>query len=726
MCAALRAQPSAQPELVLQLPHGGFIGALRFSADDKTLAVCGQDDTIRLWDVETGLLYRTLPKGDRPYSFPRTAQGVQSLRASGAWRGRSALNGIVLPNSDGEIINDITLSPDERFVARVREEKPSGYGRGFTVIVSDAKSGKVLWKRLVNFQGGALFSPTGQWLVKLTNERTGNGLQFFRVADGQPGGKVRLNGGLVKYAFSTDGKSLYTQVSIVNAKGEHSSSRVQFWSVPDAKLIGASAELKGNPVDTMVLPSSRGGRVYLIRTHGSLVARETLTGRTLWQQKVVLGNLQAAEFSDDGRFLATAGYVWKMPAEESSECVALELRDAHSGRLLWERDGSPDSWGAVGITALDDGRLQTGGSGGLRLWNMATGQPETLWRAPLPRTAARDQPRKIGYSPDGKTVIQTAPISERTRMPAGWELRDAASGEVRATLKVPTGGFVGAGSYYFSPSGRYLAVTIWTDVEGSGSFGVFDTQSGKGIKGFASQGVSVSDIAFSRDEKLLASAHIDGTVNLFTVPDGTLLGRLLGVKSPVNTVAFAPAGTTLVGGYADGMVRVWNLQTQEIASQWQAHRSALPSPYHDGLREGGLWKETFSPDGTLLATCGVDGTAKIWDAQNGALKATLAHDFAVKGLAFLPNGTLTSSADDGGIRLWNPHTGKLLATLVTLPSQAGEEGNWIAFTPEGFYDATPGADRFIAWRMGDKVLPAAAFTGRFHRPDLLRAALSEK
>ena len=45
------------------------------------------------------------------------------------------------------------------------------------------------------------------------------------------------------------------------------------------------------------------------------------------------------------------------------------------------------------------------------------------------------------------------------------------------------------------------------------------------------------------------------------------------------------------------------------------------------------------------------------------------------------------------------------------------------FTPEGYYDGSPGAERFIRWRTGDRLLAAAAFAGRFHRPDRVLAAL---
>lgn len=44
-------------------------------------------------------------------------------------------------------------------------------------------------------------------------------------------------------------------------------------------------------------------------------------------------------------------------------------------------------------------------------------------------------------------------------------------------------------------------------------------------------------------------------------------------------------------------------------------------------------------------------------------------------------------------------------------------------TPEGFYDATPGTDPYISWRIGEALLPAEASAWQFHRPEKIREAL---
>ncbi len=58
--------------------------------------------------------------------------------------------------------------------------------------------------------------------------------------------------------------------------------------------------------------------------------------------------------------------------------------------------------------------------------------------------------------------------------------------------------------------------------------------------------------------------------------------------------------------------------------------------------------------------------------------------------------------------------------------QGSQITDWIAYTPDGYYDGSPGAAKFIRWRVGDQLYPAAKFETQFHRPDLVRKALQGK
>jgi WD40 repeat protein/transcriptional regulator with XRE-family HTH domain len=102
----------------------------------------------------------------------------------------------------------------------------------------------------------------------------------------------------------------------------------------------------------------------------------------------------------------------------------------------------------------------------------------------------------------------------------------------------------------------------------------------------------------------------------------------------------------------------------------------------------------FSANGKLLASAGGDGTVRLWNPATGrpvaTLHATSTHN-VVYGVAFSPGGKLLASGGGGGmVRLWDPVTGRPVGAPLPTGALKGLYG--VAFSPGGRLLASAGGD----------------------------------
>lgn len=82
---------------------------------------------------------------------------------------------------------------------------------------------------------------------------------------------------------------------------------------------------------------------------------------------------------------------------------------------------------------------------------------------------------------------------------------------------------------------------------------------------------------------------------------------------------------------------------------------------------------------------------------------------------------IIAAQGDGTINWYSMEDGTKLYTLFVLP----DEKTWILYTPEGYYDCAPGAEKYIGWHINngpDKTpyfFPASKFRSKYYRPDVI-------
>ena len=238
----------------------------------------------------------------------------------------------------------------------------------------------------------------------------------------------------------------------------------------------------------------------------------------------------------------------------------------------------------------------------------------------------------------------------------------------------------------------------------------------------------VSDLAFSRDGKLLAAGTRSGAV-VWDVAARRQLGAPFsaGLHLAGTSVAFDPAGRMLAVASGDG-VRVWNVRTRAV-TKFATKSPAAVAFAPDGktlaiaAQHGplGLWNVrnpqspvrrlqgfgpgtavAFSGDGKLLAVANTEGAIGLFDAARlQPLPVPLVgHAGTINSLAFRPDGRMLASAsDDGTAILWDTRPDPREAQLAA----HGPPATAAAVAPSGTFAAARGSDVLVWKNTADRV-----------------------
>ena len=732
-----------KPELVIQSSHTKPINAILFSPDGNWLASGANDDTIKIWDISTGHVLRTL------YGH---SSNVNALAISP--------DGKLLASGSGDMTT-------ERDIPTFKRGGIVGGARDNTIRIWDVQTGSEI-KTLRGHDlpiGAVAFNTEGRTLTSVS----GDAIKVWDVASGNEVRSIKTKydkSGMEKWdsfrSFSIFGRDKReTQQAEWQKNLKLSASRIivsqggQFAAVgqPDKNIWVYDAangrELKqltfrASPeTEHSSLAFSANGRlVAFAKTNNSVTVQDTATGRELYSLDTgYSATPQRVVFSSSGRWLISA-----TDPGGSGNRSAVRLFESATGQFMRELKSSVDQNGAHVISFSNDDRfiaVVAAGSKTISIIDVASGNEVRVLRTTSGDSNTATDLTVFLKSIDPKTMADFQ--SRGIRSPEEILAAIEALGSV-ANEKFPVGNAVSMsldGRYLISR--RLLLKTTLTEI--------WDMVTGTPVR--IEESDSLRDRAkpqFSPDGRYRAvpdfpmkgiyetSAHdynffssgddwdkvYDQRVELLDSRSGRKLRELDGGKA--NEVGIVPA----VGFSFDGSTAAMTgfekkapaIFVYETASGRKVKTIDLPEKDQSGAVEA----LTLSSNARLVALA-YPTQIDVFDVSTGRAIKTLAHKGRITALTFSPDDKfLIALGENNDKYLWNAATGDKLATLINLGGSLSSQTNdWLVVTPDGLFDGSPTGWNQILWQFRGNtfdVTPGETFFNEFYYPGLLGEIMS--
>jgi WD40 repeat protein len=443
-----------------------------------------------------------------------------------------------------------------------------------------------------NVVTGGFDTPTVIW-------ETSSGKQLSKLS-----GRTNL---AYEVAFSADGNQLSsggkTRWDLRTGRGlKVGTTADNFWrsvQSPDGKLIAVT---KGNSAEIEIFDAASGRKAQTLSPGGDP------------------GMADHLHFSSDGASLITTYNPRpdQITAGRSVPTSTLKIWDVKSGREVRTINAGTST---IEARFSSDGR--TIGTieqmGQVSLWDVSSGSKiRDLTTSPMSRLTNMSNLPNLANMRNPKAIAAAMPnMNEISEM-------------MTNTMGALSAGTVGRNvtSIAFSPDGRIIA-TGGVESKSNFDMAAMMSQAQKGSrKGQKQQ--DPNDMM--KDFKVEAI----GQVKLWDAATGSEIGALKGHGKGVTQVAFSRDSRLLASSSSDNTIKIWDVAARKELKTLRGHNSNVESI-------------DFSPDARLIASASEDGSTFLWDAQTGEqLLTMISLDEGDEWMVVTPQGLF-----DGTPQSWN-------------------------------------------------------------------------
>lgn len=579
-----------------RMQHWNSAEVLGFGPEHQTVFSRGRDETLKVWDLATGVALRGL-------QLPRSTSGYRWWNWDIEIRGQYCFDVLLSPDGNvlllgkgdgtvemldaatfkrlrvlkipGELPRKLAISADGKRLAALRLSTADGKTAAIVLDIATGQTVGSIHRKISDDLRGTRSAPW-RWLElspdgsKLALSRNGDAT-LWDVATGE---LMSEFGGGWSLRFSPDGGTLVTC----------SADQLQLWDVPTGQQ---KCSIRNFATSSQVAFSPAGDLLAIVDGSRVRVCRVD-SGEQLWisykHNALRHFTRPTIAFHRNGNTLALgAGH-------------GVALFDVATGHEIGR-----DRVTALTSLAVDPqgGRLVTGDSNGhLAVWGVADGTRRQTWRA------HEHQISPLAFSPDGRTLA-----SASFEHLVVWNGTD---GRLRHTIQ-PERAQRGSNPMPLRMAFTSDSASLMVGYRAR-EFKMWDVASGnpETCSQFDPDLLAIYPFAVTRGNRLIASTRVSPRrLGIWSLTTGKQTKTLSPYRGPTQ-FAVSHDGRRIAAAAPDDTISVWDLQLDKQIDIPKGH-----------ARRGHIRTLALSRDGRTLASGAEDGSVRLWNAATGEKLNTL-------------------------------------------------------------------------------------------------------